>query len=1188
MSSSNTQRAGKSSRDRGNKSPSAATTQSPKAVTATDGHAKPPDGFIPKVQPTPEQIRLAQIINDPTKQDDPDIKNKVQQVMEVTGQSSDAVVIALHDCDNDPTRAITMLIEGNKQEGEWETRGKKKKPVKEGNQQQQQQQQQKGDQGGPASSNKENRGGPRGEGGPPRNMPRGSSGGGRGGGRGGSWKNKEIEKNERNLEDGRTGERTGDMRPRGGSRRGGRGGRGGGVGGGRGSRTFQNRGLGGHDGFPQSMDTWTNSTSAGGQRASRGSQQQQQQQDTMAVGNWNDLAVSEDWSEEDWTGQLETKVFTASGAAAIPPPAPDTASIIQLLKESPHESISVAQYNQQATESIKAAVGVGSAANSVSNSSYPVTQVVSSADSSSVTTSKPVPAPQRTKTPRVRVPPPSKIPESAVEMPEDSAVSSLEVQFGGLEFGTDTFDFGAADGLAAVSTAQPTMPPGLVQTEQASVTASVPSSTPYMDGHHSVSKVPSSTVISSSPVGPMGPSSVASKDVSPTTAGAVPQAQSQQPSQQQSQQQSLPSQPSAAAPPSASLPRPPGIPAPKEPPQGMGNSVPPTANALGGAPASSATSAAVAASAASSASHKPGSVMAPEHLLLQSQSHSERSKPVSSSSVAGPQSKMYTGGAAAQRNSQGLEGGLSSAGKVEQPMYSSAGGGGQHYSGGAYPGGGGKGLVGSYLAHSQGFPSSTTGQQHYYTAQQPTSSTTAAFGQQQSNEEKVYGYVEVEKEDCVNHVQKRIGTALRNLVSRSKASGFQSLGGKGRLTADLITRLSSYYGWALKTHKGDVDAMHKAVMATYHHITSNDTASNHSFCPTGPNSWCRQNAAEARAAVAEAVLRFNAGNARATASILKELSLSPSTGAAVVWLKKISGAWKLQLESQSAQRSSALCADSADGPLTASVFNLSWRGFEIASRCNKATAHRFPHANMERRSFKKKRKTAQRFGARKAKPPIVEKKFSPATSASSDDGVWHDEDSQPSTSTHGASSASIDETVDMPLEQCFVPSEETSASRKRAAAVLESLRAVSATERKMSLIDQGDESDIGTEDEDEFFLVQQAALNGLLGSALCPQCKEPGLKMKHGTKHGLAVKMVLTCTACGADAKNAWSSPRMENSKSFEHDEVEDVQRAVMATFYHTTSTDHDPHHELCPPDPDSWCRHRAAEAKATFGPTAS
>ncbi|KAH7954497.1 hypothetical protein HPB49_019203 [Dermacentor silvarum] len=211
-------------------------------------------------------------------------------------------------------------------------------------------------------------------------------------------------------------------------------------------------------------------------------------------------------------------------------------------------------------------------------------------------------------------------------------------------------------------------------------------------------------------------------------------------------------------------------------------------------------------------------------------------------------------------------------------------------------------------------------------------------------EEKVYGYLQIDKEDCVNHVQKRMGTALRNLVSKSKASGLQSLGGKGRLTADLITRLSSYYGWALKTHKGDVDAMHKAVMATYYHITSNDFDSNHTFCPTGPNSWCRQNAAEARgepapkhprnlpphvcqallpiyerlsekkllercqrgktqnsneslhsviwslapkdrhaslftvqAAVAEAVLKFNAGNVKASASIMQELSLNPSS-----------------------------------------------------------------------------------------------------------------------------------------------------------------------------------------------------------------------------------------------------------------------------------------------------------------------
>lgn len=61
--------------------------------------------------------------------------------------------------------------------------------------------------------------------------------------------------------------------------------------------------------------------------------------------------------------------------------------------------------------------------------------------------------------------------------------------------------------------------------------------------------------------------------------------------------------------------------------------------------------------------------------------------------------------------------------------------------------------------------------------------------------------------------------ALCNLISKQKSSGTESLGGKGKLTGELITKLSSYYGWALKTHKGDGKTMHKAVMATYYHIT---------------------------------------------------------------------------------------------------------------------------------------------------------------------------------------------------------------------------------------------------------------------------------------------------------------------------------------------------------------------------------
>lgn len=198
-------------------------------------------------------------------------------------------------------------------------------------------------------------------------------------------------------------------------------------------------------------------------------------------------------------------------------------------------------------------------------------------------------------------------------------------------------------------------------------------------------------------------------------------------------------------------------------------------------------------------------------------------------------------------------------------------------------------------------------------------------------DDEVYRYIPIEKEDCVNQVQKRMGTALRNLVAKHRGPGHDSLGGKGRLTADLIST---------ETHK-DADATQRAVMATYH-ITSNDNVANSTFCPPGPNSWCKQNAAVAKgdpvpkhprkpldvcqallpiyeclsdkkllqrcqrektqnnneslhsmtwalaskdrhsslftveAAVAEAVLKFNAGNARASGYIMKELCLNRS------------------------------------------------------------------------------------------------------------------------------------------------------------------------------------------------------------------------------------------------------------------------------------------------------------------------
>lgn len=50
---------------------------------------------------------------------------------------------------------------------------------------------------------------------------------------------------------------------------------------------------------------------------------------------------------------------------------------------------------------------------------------------------------------------------------------------------------------------------------------------------------------------------------------------------------------------------------------------------------------------------------------------------------------------------------------------------------------------------------------------------------------KVSDFVDAEREHCINHIQKRKGTALQNLVQKHKSKGMHGPGGKGRFTADL-------------------------------------------------------------------------------------------------------------------------------------------------------------------------------------------------------------------------------------------------------------------------------------------------------------------------------------------------------------------------------------------------------------------
>ncbi|XP_074102194.1 uncharacterized protein LOC141529520 [Cotesia typhae] len=47
-------------------------------------------------------------------------------------------------------------------------------------------------------------------------------------------------------------------------------------------------------------------------------------------------------------------------------------------------------------------------------------------------------------------------------------------------------------------------------------------------------------------------------------------------------------------------------------------------------------------------------------------------------------------------------------------------------------------------------------------------------------------------------------------------------------------------------------------------------------------------------------------------------------------------------------------------------------------------------------------------------------------------------------------------------------------------------------------------------------------------------------------------------------------------------DSVEDMKNAVLATYYHNSSTDEDPQHTYCPPGAESWCAWRKAASEGT------
>lgn len=103
----------------------------------------------------------------------------------------------------------------------------------------------------------------------------------------------------------------------------------------------------------------------------------------------------------------------------------------------------------------------------------------------------------------------------------------------------------------------------------------------------------------------------------------------------------------------------------------------------------------------------------------------------------------------------------------------------------------------------------------------------------------------VTKNECVGHVQKRMGTRLRNKRKEQK------LGGKKRLTETVIKKLTMYYGLAIRRNLNSVEGMRSAIIATLDHYCSTDQLPRHNNCPKGAESWCEWRKAEAKNTLAD-------------------------------------------------------------------------------------------------------------------------------------------------------------------------------------------------------------------------------------------------------------------------------------------------------------------------------------------------
>ena len=123
---------------------------------------------------------------------------------------------------------------------------------------------------------------------------------------------------------------------------------------------------------------------------------------------------------------------------------------------------------------------------------------------------------------------------------------------------------------------------------------------------------------------------------------------------------------------------------------------------------------------------------------------------------------------------------------------------------------------------------------------------TGCFGSVHEALKREYGDAyQIKKEECVGHIQKRLGKSLRDLKvqykGRKLADG-KGIGGSGRLTDKAIDKMQNNYGSAIRKNKGKLDQMHDSVQAILKHMVQEEGKSleeQHSLCPKDNFTWCK-------------------------------------------------------------------------------------------------------------------------------------------------------------------------------------------------------------------------------------------------------------------------------------------------------------------------------------------------------------